>query len=617
MSDSFGLEADNEVFLGFVDEAIEAIDEISPSIITLEENPFDIEVINKIFRVMHSLKGNAPFFGLLHVKHLAHELENLLAAMRDKVVCATPDIVSHLLKGTDELRAMILRVKDSQSEILNQSNFDLLIQTSKDLLSTKKGTPDTSWNEVFTLLQEITERTPTESDRCKNLLQILMSISGKNTIETVQEASKKPASDEAAPVTKSSTPQTKDNAKTMRVPEERIDTFLSFVGELIIGGETLRHLMARLDASNVPSDIIKDFHALNESFTETFGGLESAIMSIRKVSIKGLLNKVPRIIRDVASAKGKQVDIVINGEEHEVDKSLLELLDAPLVHMARNAADHGIELPEIRKSAGKSPKGVVHISCKEQDKFFIIEVSDDGGGLNYVGLKNKALSMGLISHGQELSEQDVINLIFAPGISTASEVSDISGRGVGMDVVRQSIESAGGKIGVISSPGQGSTFTLQVPKSITTQIIEGLIISIGGISCVLPLESVSENWVAKKSDVHFSPQEGFFIERYGKILKFFPLSERLQTPLLEQSDDEFDMITVQYHGVWYAFAIDKVIGHRQLVLKELDHISNQASLFSGAALLGDGNIAFMLNLDSILTRDGVREAGCSSSSLAH
>jgi two-component system, chemotaxis family, sensor kinase CheA len=616
MTESFDIGADREVFLGFVEESLESLDAINPLILSLETNSENSNLINKIFRVMHSLKGNAPFFGLVNVKKLAHKLEDLLAAVRDKSIKISPELVNHILKGTDELRAIILRAKDNHSEIKDVVLFESLINYSAELLDTCKEAGKSSWDELNSLLFPLMELLPAEKDRFSKINTLISKLSGKEVLaskhikEVVVTNKEPPPLDTLETESKEEKPThngeqvlqpvIKESGKTMRVLEERIDTFLSFVGELIIAGETFRHLIGRLEISEAPGDLKKDFLSLNEAFSMTFNGLEKAIMSIRKVPIKTLLNKVPRIIRDVSNTKNKQVKVVIQGEDSEVDKSLLELLDAPLVHMARNAADHGIELPDVRIKAGKTPQGTVTINCKEEDKFFVIEISDDGAGLNYEALKSKAIALGVISSNQQLSQKDVINLIFEAGVSTATEVSDVSGRGVGMDVVRNSVESAGGKITVKSEQSIGSTFTLSVPKSITTQIIDGFIVKANSGYYVFPLEKIHETWLVQKSDIHRTPSGVGFISRHEKILPYLTFSELLGLNSSPNLEEESLAITLQHQGVLHVVAIESVLGQRQLVLKELDVFSNKSQIYSGATLLGSGEIALVLNLDKVL-----------------
>ncbi|MCB0333385.1 MAG: hypothetical protein KDD55_07785, partial [Bdellovibrionales bacterium] len=241
-----------------------------------------------------------------------------------------------------------------------------------------------------------------------------------------------------------------ESGKSMRVAEEHIDTFLSYVGELLILGEMLVYLERRLAGIPGTNEVTSEFARLTESFSHLSNDLQKSLMSIRKVKVKTALQKVPRLVRDIAKNHGKEIRVETSGEEIEVDKSLIEMLDAPLTHMVRNAADHGIEKPDVREERGKEKTGTIFVSVSESEKFINVQVKDDGGGLNYDAIQSKAESLGLVRPGEKLTERQIVDFLFAAGVSTAKEVTDVSGRGVGMDVVKRNIEQSGGKIEVES-----------------------------------------------------------------------------------------------------------------------------------------------------------------------
>ena len=548
---------DKEILDGFIIESLESLASLDALFIQLEKNPEDIDVIHPIFRAMHSLKGNAPFFGLMKIKQLAHTLESVLVDLREKKFKAHKVLINQILKGIDFIRVILVRVQDGKPEVDAEDSVQLYLSELSTATQLKVD-----------LVPTIpTEEIPTPS----------LKLTGPSV--TAHE------------------PQ-----KTMRVTEEKIDTFLSFVGELIILREMLRHFQVKIQNVSTDHSLVKDLQQMNDLFSVLSTNLEQAIMSIRKVNVKPLLQRVPRIVRDIAVAKKKEIEVTIHGEETEVDKSLVEMLESPLMHMVRNASDHGIELPAERLKAGKNQVGNVAVSIIEEKSEIVLTVEDDGAGLNFERLQQKAESMGLIKKGQALGKKELIELLFLPGVSTAQEVSDISGRGVGMDVVKRAIEDAGGKIDVESVSGSGSIFTIRIPKSISTQIIQGYIVTIDSSAFVFPLESVHESWSVHKSEVGMILDKNGYISRHNEIMPFYSLASLLDmesaTP---ESSDELLIVTLSNQGKKLAFAVDTIVGVRQLVLKELDSFMiNTSGFFLGGAFLGDGGIAFVLDTQKIL-----------------
>ena len=313
----------------------------------------------------------------------------------------------------------------------------------------------------------------------------------------------------------------------MRIPEQSIDTFLHYVGELVVVGDMYRHLQSTVLANPALQELARQFRRANETFGGLSNQLQRSIMGIRKVPLKPLTQKIPRMVRDLSQAIGKEINLEIIGEDLEVDKSLIDLLDAPLTHMIRNAIDHGIEKPDIRDEMGKDPVGTLRVSFEENSGFIVLAIRDDGAGLNLEAIQKKALELNLIKEGAKLEEQDIVNMIFSSGVSTAEKVTDISGRGVGMDVVRRAIEQAGGNIGVSTEAGFGSTFSISLPKGVTTQIVGGYLVSCGEHTYVLPMDRVRETFRAKESDLKTVSGSGRCVVRREQVIPVAELNERL------------------------------------------------------------------------------------------
>ncbi|MBX7136810.1 MAG: chemotaxis protein CheA [Oligoflexia bacterium] len=607
MNQAPGVEIDPSVLLGFLEESREMLGSLDALFVQLEKDPYNTDLVNAVFRPIHSIKGNAPFFGLMRLKTIAHDFESLLAALRAKKIEASQSLFDLLLAGIDELKAMLERIASAQPEVVDEAKFSDLIQRAKAAASGAAGGGEraqaSEWETLEKLAQAISGW-KLEAPK-QELLEELISVIARNrktsppAAAVANEPLKTPE-----PVSEVARPQASavrmDSGKSMRVPEERIDTFLRFVGELIVAQDMLRHFSSQIEASVVPTGLKRDLATIISVINSLGAGLASAIMSIRQVPVRSLLQKAPRLIRDIAAAKGKEIEVVLAGEEIEIDKSLIEILDAPITHMARNAADHGIELPEVRLAAGKNRKGTVTITCQEGAKDLIVTVADDGAGLNLAALKRKAEGLGMIAGGDTLTEAQIVDLIFMAGVSTAKEVSDVSGRGVGMDVVKRNIETAGGSISVINNAGQGAQFILRLPKSVTTQIIDGFVVDICGVNYVLPQEKVLETWYFGKSDIIDVVERGSCISRHDTVMPILDLVSLLgSTRQSSTSDLPRSAVTVDVDRTQLALCVDDVIGPRQLVLKPLAEFVNGQKLFLGAALLGDGQIALVLDVGKL------------------
>jgi len=404
---------------------------------------------------------------------------------------------------------------------------------------------------------------------------------------------------EAKKVDKKSS-ESAEGERTMRVTESTIDAFLSYVGELVVVGEMYQHFHMRLASSNERSKDAIELKRINEGFDELSRQLQTSIMSIRMVPIAGVLKRMPRIIRDIAGAQKKDIQTIVEGTEIQIDKSLVDAIEGPMVHMVRNAADHGIESPEKRKEKGKEEQGTISITAIETADNIEITIQDDGNGLNLDALRKKAIAMNMSVGSEGLSDADLTNLVFAPGLSTAKEVTDVSGRGVGMDVVRRTIEERGGSILVNTEPGAGSVFKITLPKVVTTQILAGFVVGLSEQQYVLPLESV----------LHCFRPDGNSVTKVINKFKcvqvgecFIPVHE-LNSLLLGMDSDAMDshegtFIVVESNSESIALHVDEVIGIKRVVLKNIDGLDIAADLFMGGAVMGDGTVAMVLDVDQI------------------
>ncbi len=382
-------------------------------------------------------------------------------------------------------------------------------------------------------------------------------------------------------------------ARSMRVSEESIDKFLESVGNLIVVREMYNNLSRKITQDSEISDFQNHFKRINETFFQLSEKLNDSVMEIRKVSVSSLMQKVPRIVRDVAETRGKKVNVVLEGEKTLIDKRLLEVLDAPLIHIIRNATDHGIELPEDRINSGKSEEGNIKVVCQLNGDDVEIKITDDGKGLNYPAIIQKAIEMGLLKPDIDLSEDEKKNLLFLPGLTTSQNVTEISGRGIGMDVVKKNIEEAGGKITIESESGKGTEFIITLPQAVMTQIINGYVIRIENNQYILPMEEVQEVFCVTGSQINTVTDKGMCVKRRDQLLSiirpFSPYNYNLS------SDEVIALVAMQCKGQMVAIHIDEAVGVQRVVLNEVKGLKIASNIFTASAIMGDGRISMVIN----------------------
>jgi len=711
----------------FVDESLDSLESLPSLFIEMEKKPQDTEVINAIFRPVHSIKGNSAFFGMLKLKNITHEMETTLDLCRNHELTPNQKIIDILLKGLDEVIEIFGRIRNGEQEVLDEEKFNSLVeeirssqqleeqeiavlpdfselsQNLKSVLesgildgsdekvlienslqmveqlycpigkvSESEDTPESTldlYTQIFNWIDDSGDE-ELEEDECTKLTELLDSLGEqieegeakelfssirdeyetfvstvgldsllrdllKEKLEPLKELypleapiteeleiELEPEPEELIPmndlaeveevpvlaveestdpiVAKEDKGEQKSN-KTMRVPEVTIDEFLNFVGELVVVREMYDHLRLHFEEKGVEPELTSELRRYTDNFRQVSGELERTCMNIRKQPIKTIIQKIPRIVRDVASACGKKINVEINGDEISVDKSLIGILEAPLVHMTRNAAGHGIETIQERLDLGKDETGLIKIDVLEDDEYIFIEISDNGKGLNFEALRQKGISMGVFNENDKPSEQEISQIIFMSGVSTAEKVTDISGRGVGMDVVKKYIEGAGGLIQIQSTPGEGSKFTIQMRKSITTQIIDGLILKLNETHYVIPLKYVVESFPPEAENFCNVYDKFEHIKRYDQLLPVVRLNEIFTgMPEPTRSKEEGILIVVDYNGQKIALLVDQIVNIQQVVLKPLKGLHMNKELFTGGALRGDGYISLILNIEKLI-----------------
>jgi two-component system chemotaxis sensor kinase CheA len=384
------------------------------------------------------------------------------------------------------------------------------------------------------------------------------------------------------------------SAPTIRVDLERVDRLIDLVGELVINQATLAERVTEAGMARA-SSVAVGLEELEQLTRE----IQDSVMAIRAQPVKSVFQRMPRLAREVASATGKQVRVVTEGEGTEVDKTVIERLADPLTHMIRNAIDHGLEKPERRREAGKNPEGVVKLSAVHRSGRIVIEVSDDGAGINRERVKAIAIEKGLIAPEATLTDEETDNLIFMPGFSTADAVSDISGRGVGMDVVRRSIQELGGRISIVSRPGLGSTFTMSLP--LTLAVLDGMVISAGAQTLVAPLTAIVETLQPRRADVHRVSGGAQVISIRGSYVALIDVGMALGFRAEPLDPEEGVALLIEGEGASRAvLLVDAIQGQRQVVIKSLEANYRQVPGIAAATILGDGRVALILDVDALV-----------------
>jgi two-component system chemotaxis sensor kinase CheA len=530
----------------FLAEAEERLIEMEEIIVELESRPDDEELVQKLFRGAHTIKGNASCFGFSRVSEFAHALEDLLQRLRSRTLAVNSGLVTLLLRGVDALKHM---VPDAVAGVEELQPGQLALQRQ---------------------LAGATPQTPEESPA---------------GTELTADARKRPfgrREDDAR--------EWLDRTRTLRVDIGKLDRMLNLTGEIAIAQGRLRQMLEK-SAGRSWETILEAHREADRLFME----LQEIILKVRMVPVGPIFRQYIRTVRDVARAHGKLAHLVIEGEEVEVDTTIVECLKDPLMHMIRNALDHGIESPDRRTQAGKDATGCVTLRALREAGNIVIQVEDDGAGLNQRKIIEKARAMGMLADGQPLSSDDVHRLIFEPGFSTAETVTDLSGRGVGMDVVRRYVDGLRGSIAIESRSGAGTSVTIRLP--LTLAIIEGFAVGVGGETYVIPLDAVIECIDLPPGERRRTEGRGM-INLRGEALPYLRLRDLF--PAAGDPSPREKVVVVTHHGWQAGLVVDELFGERQAVIKPLNRLLQGVPGISGATILGDGRVALILDVSGVL-----------------
>ena len=557
------VEVDADIFFDFMSEAGEHLSAAESTLLALENNPEDGELINTIFRSFHTIKGASSFLNLVDVTRVAHAIEDILDSVRKKQLTLTPAINDVILESIDLLK-------------------ELLENVGEQLEGGAVHPKDVS---AF-------------------LGQVAAAAAGEETAPTpVPTPAPAPSAAPAAEAAPSPPPggraggngqpgKAQREQQYVRVDTDKLDMLVNVVGELVI---------TQTQVGQNPDVLVSTNQKLGKDISQLMkisNDLQEIAMALRMVPIRATFERMARMVRDLARKCGKQVTFQMKGEDTELDKNVVEEIVDPLTHMVRNAVDHGLDLPEERSAVGKSEKGQVVLEAYHRSGHIVIELSDDGRGINREKVLKKAIERGLVKADEELSDGEVYDLVFHPGLSTAEKITDVSGRGVGMDVVRRNVEELRGKVEVQSQPGKGSVFSIKLP--LTLAIIDGMVIGVGEERYILPLTSIVSSLQPQPEQISTVLNKGEMVKVQDELFPLMRMHERFGVQPRYTDPCEGLVVLIEAEGDRCCLLVDELFGLQQVVIKGLSEDLRQDPCLSGCAILGDGRVGLILDANGLI-----------------
>lgn len=652
-----------EIMEDFLIEAFEMNEQLDQDLVELEHNPEDLDLLNRIFRVAHTIKGSSSFLNLNILTHLTHNMEDVLNRARKGEIKITPDIMDVVLRSIDLMKTLLVTIRDTGSDTNNGKENEieeavkqLQAITSQNLEGAKEGTKEApkkenekevkeeAKKENIKENQENKAKSPTAKDfasdnpladepdldytnmsveeveaEIERLLNKRQEADKERRAQKKQEAKPK---QEVAPKTetpKTETPkapktETKTKAKadteenkapsigveqTVRVDVRRLDHLMNLIGELVLGKNRLIRIYGDVEERYDGEKFLEELNQVVSSISAVTTDLQLAVMKTRMQPVGKVFNKFPRMVRDLSRELGKSIELIIEGEETELDKSIVEEIGDPLIHIIRNSCDHGIEPLEERRRLNKPETGKVQLSAYNEGNHIVIKISDDGKGLDPVMLKEKAVEKGVISErdAEGMSDREAFNLIFKPGFSTAKVVSNVSGRGVGMDVVKTNIEKLNGIIEIDSEVGVGTTQKLKIP--LTLAIIQALLVGVQEEYYAIPLSSVLET-VRISQDEIYTVDGKSVLRLRDEVLSLVRLSDIFKVDAILESNSDVYVVIIGLADQKIGVIVDYLIGQEEVVIKSLGYYLKNTRGIAGATVRGDGKITLIVDVGAMM-----------------
>jgi len=582
---------DRDLIAEFVVEGNELIARAEEALLTLEVDPENMDAVATVFRAFHTIKGTSAFLELSLLADMGHHAETLLSRVRDKEIRYAGGYADLALRSLDMLKSMLQDVQEALegAPLRKPAGYDALMAVLVD--PEKAG------------VSEISDSAP--SPRVGDILVAQGKVDRKTVEEIAQSEMDAPiglalVKKNAATITDTAQALRTQNRLTgtkqfiessVRVSTDRLDRLIDMVGELVIA-----HSMVAQDAVVMHANHYDLLKKVNHT-TKIVRTLQDLCMSMRMIPLKATFQKMARLVRDVARKVGKNVVFLTEGEDTEIDRNLVDVINDPLVHMVRNAVDHGIESPEIRLKVGKPEQGTVKLSAYHAAGNVVVEISDDGKGLDKALILKKAIEKGMIPENAVLSDREIYNLILEPGFSTAAVVTDVSGRGVGMDVVKKNIESLRGQVEISSELGKGSVFRMKLP--LTLAIIDGMVVRAGEETYVIPTASIVRSIKPDATEISTVLKQGNVLKLQNELIPLFRLTDLYRIASSSNPEDEL-IVIVEDEQNKVGFVIDELIGRQQVVIKSLGEAMQQIPGISGGAIMPDGRVGLILDVAGLI-----------------
>ncbi|GAA8105488.1 chemotaxis histidine kinase/response regulator CheAY2 [Helicobacter pylori] len=652
-----------EIMEDFLIEAFEMNEQLDQDLVELEHNPEDLDLLNRIFRVAHTIKGSSSFLNLNILTHLTHNMEDVLNRARKGEIKITPDIMDVVLRSIDLMKTLLVTIRDTGSDANNGKENEieeavkqLQAITSQNLEGAKEGTKEApqkenekevkkeAKEEIKEEYKENKAKAPTAENfasdnpladepdldyanmsaeeveaEIERLLNKRQEADKERRAQKKQEAKPK---QEVAPKTETpktetpKTPKTETKAKakadteenkapsigveqTVRVDVRRLDHLMNLIGELVLGKNRLIRIYGDVEERYDGEKFLEELNQVVSSISAVTTDLQLAVMKTRMQPVGKVFNKFPRMVRDLSRELGKSIELIIEGEETELDKSIVEEIGDPLIHIIRNSCDHGIEPLEERRRLNKPETGKVQLSAYNEGNHIVIKISDDGKGLDPVMLKEKAIEKGVISErdAEGMSDREAFNLIFKPGFSTAKVVSNVSGRGVGMDVVKTNIEKLNGIIEIDSEVGVGTTQKLKIP--LTLAIIQALLVGVQEEYYAIPLSSVLET-VRISQDEIYTVDGKSVLRLRDEVLSLVRLSDIFKVDAILESNSDVYVVIIGLADQKIGVIVDYLIGQEEVVIKSLGYYLKNTRGIAGATVRGDGKITLIVDVGAMM-----------------
>ncbi len=642
-----------EIMEDFLIEAFEMNEQLDQDLVELEHNPEDLDLLNRIFRVAHTIKGSSSFLNLNILTHLTHNMEDVLNRARKGEIKITPDIMDVVLRSIDLMKTLLVTIRDTGSDTNNGKENEieeavkqLQAITSQNLEGAKERTKEApqkeNKEEAKGENKENKAKAPTAENtssdnpladepdldyanmsaeeveaEIERLLNKRQEADKERRAQKKQEAKQEVTPTKETPKTetpKASKTETKAKAKadteenkapsigveqTVRVDVRRLDHLMNLIGELVLGKNRLIRIYSDVEERYDGEKFLEELNQVVSSISAVTTDLQLAVMKTRMQPVGKVFNKFPRMVRDLSRELGKSIELIIEGEETELDKSIVEEIGDPLIHIIRNSCDHGIEPLEERRRLNKPETGKVQLSAYNEGNHIVIKISDDGKGLDPVMLKEKAIEKGVISErdAEGMSDREAFNLIFKPGFSTAKVVSNVSGRGVGMDVVKTNIEKLNGIIEIDSEVGVGTTQKLKIP--LTLAIIQALLVGVQEEYYAIPLSSVLET-VRISQDEIYTVDGKSVLRLRDEVLSLVRLSDIFKVDAILESNSDVYVVIIGLADQKIGVIVDYLIGQEEVVIKSLGYYLKNTRGIAGATVRGDGKITLIVDVGAMM-----------------